>query len=99
MKMLVSLCQANTHHFPIKVGCRVIGELAQTGVKGAVTFTLISRLELNTVHSNVASVPPGLVALRLGDGLEYQLGKQESVFINPSFPLILHLMMRTVPRL
>ena len=78
--MLVSLCQASTHHFPIKVGCRVIGELAQTGVKGAVTFTLISRLELNAVNSNVASVSPSLVTLRLRNGFEYQLEKQSEMF-------------------
>ena len=33
----VRLSGHSTHHFPIKVGCRVIGELAQTRVKGAVT--------------------------------------------------------------
>merc|ERR1719461_1214794 len=63
---------AASSHFPIKVSCRVIRELAQTRVECTVTFALISRLELNAVHSNVSSVPPGLVTLRLGNGFEYQ---------------------------
>ena len=47
------------------------------------TFTLISRLELNAVHRNVSSVSPGLVALRLRNGFEYQLKEQQSISISP----------------
>ena len=47
------------------------------------TLTLVPRLELDTVHGYVAPVPPGLVALGLGDGLEDELQHNEIYSLPP----------------
>ena len=62
-----------TYHLPLKVSVLIITELAQAGVESAVTFTFISRFELDVIDRNKSSIPSGLVTLRLGDGFEKQL--------------------------
>ena len=60
---------------PLEVAVGIIAELAQAGVEGAVAGALVSGPELDVVDGDEASVPPALVSLRLGDGLEQQLDR------------------------
>ena len=62
-----------TYHLPLKVSVLIIAELAQAGVEGAVTFTFISRFELDVINCDKSTIPSGLIALRLGDGFKKQL--------------------------
>ena len=64
-----------THHLPLEVAVRIVAELAQAGVEGAVAGALVPGPELDVVDGDEASVPPALVSLRLGDGLEQQLDR------------------------
>ena len=49
-----------TYNFPLKVSTLIIDKVTQPGVKRAVTFTLVSSVELDFVNSYVASVASGL---------------------------------------
>ena len=80
-----------THHLPLEVAVRIVAELAQAGVEGAVAGALVPGPELDVVDGDEASVPPALVSLRLGDGLEQQLdrdGERLVVLCDPPLTLL-----------
>ena len=56
-------------NFPGEVGRRVVGELAEAGVEGAVALALVTSTELDLVDGNVAAVAPDLGGLGHGDRL------------------------------
>ena len=73
--------QVTTHHLPLEVAVRIVAELAQAGVEGAVAGALVPGPELDVVDGDEASVPPALVSLRLGDGLEQQLDRDSESYL------------------